>query len=426
MTKETETMFYQILREELIEAQGCTEPIAIAYAAARAGKELGEEPERMTLLVSGNMVKNAMGVVVPNSGGRRGCDVAAILGAIAGSDALSLEVLQHVTEADVRRMAELKDAGFCETVLVEEEEPLYISVRLQGRNHSSRVDIRHYHTNICYVSRDDEVLLDNTKRAEETETFQHKAELSFDSILEFARTADWHLLKEIMEPQVRLNTAIAEEGLRGHYGAEVGRTILETGPDCVRVRALAKAAAGSDARMGGCTLPVVINSGSGNQGITVSVAVYEYAKELEAGEEKLYRALAISNLMSIHIKKRIGALSAFCGAVSAAAGAGAGITYLLGGDSKAIGRTLVNALGNDCGIICDGAKSSCAAKIYSALSAGLLAAQMSLKGRVFQPGEGIVKDEIEKTIASVGHIGKDGMRSTDSVVLGIMLGREPA
>ena len=413
--------YYSILRHELVKAQGCTEPIAIAFAAAKARALLGVAPERIELSCSGNMVKNAMGVVVPNSGGARGIDVAAILGALGGEDGLELEVLSHVTEADIAQMQVLRTGSFCKCILCEDEEPLFIQVKAFSGEHWTQVTIRHTHTNITELIRDGVSVFAEQENENRSAPPPSKEILSFKNILDFAKNADVNTLKEILHPQIELNCNIAKEGLTHAYGAQVGQTVLDCQDDCVRTRACAKAAAGSDARMGGCLLPVVINSGSGNQGITVSVPVVEYASHLQAPEEKLYRALAISNPMAIHLQRYIGSLSAFCGAVSAACGSGAAIAYLLGGDDSTIARTVTNTLGNVSGIICDGAKSSCAAKIYSAVNAAVLAAEMSIHGRAFCPGEGIVTDDIETTIRSIGHVGKVGMRSTDSVVLNLML-----
>lgn len=420
----SESLFHEycrILRHELVKAQGCTEPIAIAFAAAKARALLGVFPDRMELACSGNMVKNAMGVIVPNSGGARGIDAAAILGVLGGEDGLALEVLSHITENEISRMQTLRKEGFCRCILQEEEEPLFIQVKVYSGEHWAEITIRSTHTNITGMVKDGVSVLENTPAEKAVSAVPSKELLSFENILRFAREADAETLGEIFEPQIETNCAIAREGLTRTYGACVGQTVLQTQESSVRTRACAKAAAGSDARMGGCLLPVVINSGSGNQGITVCVPVVEYAEHLQVSRETLYRALAISNLMAIHLKRHIGSLSAFCGAVSAACGSGAAIAYLLGGNDEAIAQTISNTLGNICGIICDGAKSSCAAKIYTSLNAAILAAEMSLSGRGFCPGEGIIASEIETTIQNTGHIGKTGMRTTDSVVLNLML-----
>ena len=415
--------FTRLLRRELIQAQGCTEPIAIAYAAATARRTLGEMPHHIELRCSGNIVKNAMGVVVPNSGGMRGIDVAAVLGILAGRDSMGLEVLHSVTPEDVETMKSLLATDFCRCILLEEEEPLYIDLTAFSDTTSARVVVRHAHTNITYISRGDEILRNDTREYEQTDSFLDKAALTMETILDYAAHEDMDTLRSLLEPQVRLNQAIAQEGITNDYGSAVGKTVLLNEAPSARTAACARAAAGSDARMGGCILPVVINSGSGNQGITVSVPVIEYARALGCTEEAMFRALAISNLTAIHLKSYIGSLSAFCGAVSAACGAGAAITYLLGGGYEEICRTVSNTLGNVGGILCDGAKSSCAAKIYSAVSAAILAAEMSMSGHGFSAGEGIVTDDIEDTIRNVGYVGKVGMRPTDSVVLQLMLSR---
>ena len=420
MTGELYETYREILRSELIPAQGCTEPIAVAYAAAKAREVLGCFPERLELRCSGNVIKNVMGVTIPRSGGRRGVDTAAILGALGGDPGAELQVLESVRAEHVARLDDLLASGYCRCALEKGVEKLFISVRAFAGGRSALVELQNRHTNITRIERDGEVLLDRPAADEET---CRKDALDLDRIFEYAETEDARILRSLLEPQARLNLAIAREGLEHPCGAQVGRTLLTAGGDNPAVRACALAAAASDARMSGCSLPVVINSGSGNQGITVSVPVAEYARFLGADEEKLCRALAISNLTALLQKRYIGSLSAYCGVVCAACGAGTAITYLLGGSREDMKRTVVNTLGTVSGMVCDGAKASCAAKIAAALNTAILAGEMARKGLVFQPGEGLVFGSAEDTVRSAGILGREGMRETDEVILQLMLSR---
>ncbi|MDO5520911.1 MAG: L-serine ammonia-lyase, iron-sulfur-dependent, subunit alpha [bacterium] len=422
MDKKVYDNYVKILENELVPALGCTEPIAIAYAAAKAKEILGLFPEHISLCCSGNIIKNVKGVVVPNSGGLRGIDVAATLGIVGGDASRQLEVLEDVTEEQIEKTKELVASGYCSCRLQEDVENLYIVARAEADGHYAEVTIINRHTLIKKIEKDGEVLLDH-KMEQESPNYIDKSLLNIESIVEFANQVAMEDIEEVIGQQIRLNTAIAKEGLSKPYGAQVGRTLLETYGTDVKVRARAKAAAGSDARMGGCSLPVVINSGSGNQGMTVSLPVIEYAVELGVVKETLYRALVVSNLIAIHQKKYIGSLSAYCGAVSAACGAGAGITYLYGGDVEEISQTITNTIGNVGGIVCDGAKSSCAAKIASSVDAAILAYSMGSKKRGFKPGEGIVQEDVEDTIRSIGYIGRVGMKNTDVEILNIMINR---
>ena len=414
--------YTEILQNELVPAMGCTEPIAIAYAAAAARKLLGEEVKEIKLCCSGNIIKNVKAVTVPNSGGQKGMQVAAILGVLGGDSDLKLEVLSTVTDEDREQCRKLVDTGFCKVSFQEEGPKLYIAVELLSENHKVKLEIANQHSNIIYMEKDGEVLY---KEGEEDKqdvisTGGDRSLMSLQGILDYANTVDLSLVRPSLQRQVEMNLAISQEGLDNPWGASVGKTILETWGSDVRACACARAAAGSDARMSGCPLPVVITSGSGNQGITVSMPVVEYAKALSISEEKMYRALIVSNLVSVYIKHYIGALSAFCGAVSASCGAGAGITYLCGGNYQRIGRTISNTLGNVGGIVCDGAKPSCAAKIASSVHAAILAHHMSMKDQGFHGGEGIVEEDVEKTIRNMGYIGKVGMQSTDREILKVM------
>lgn len=413
--------YVEILKSELVMALGCTEPIAIALASAKARQVLGCMPERIQVDCSGNVVKNVKGVTVPHSGGRKGIEAAAVLGVVGGNPDAELEVLQSVTAEHLTELAELmarKD--FCKCDLIENVENLYIVITAYAGEHSASVAIKDRHTNIVSIIKDGKVLYQ--QEAEERKlSGADKSLLSVRNILHFANEIDIEKIKEIIETQIKANTAIAQEGLSGDYGASVGKMLLKFYGDDIKTRAKAAAAAGSDARMSGCALPVVINSGSGNQGMTVSLPVIEYAKELNSSQEQLIRALAVSNLVSILQKRYIGSLSAYCGAVSAACGSGAGIAYLYGASYEQICQTIVNTLANVGGIVCDGAKPSCAAKIASSVDAAIMGYMLTMAGKGFEPGEGIVKGDIEETIKAIGHIGKDGMQATDLEILRIML-----
>lgn len=421
MKKDLYENYLLILKEELIPALGCTEPIALAYAAARARSVLGCFPEAMEARCSGNIIKNVKGVTVPNSGGLKGIEAAAILGAVGGDDGKELEVLSGVTEADIERTKELLAENFCRCELAEGVANLYICIRMTAGDESSEVVIEGTHTHISKIRKNDTLIYENTDGAGERKLCGDKSLLDVKDILEFAENVRMEDIREVIGRQIRMNTAICEEGLRNPYGAEVGRTLLAVYGDDVKVRARARAAAGSDARMNGCPLPVVINSGSGNQGMTCSLPVIEFAGELNVSEERLYRALVVSNLISVHQKKYIGSLSAYCGAVSAACGAGAAITWLYDGDYGAVCRTITNTIANVGGMICDGAKASCAAKIASAVDAAVMAHFLGAGHHCFQAGDGIVQSDVEKTIRSVGYVGKEGMKETDITILNLMI-----
>ncbi|MDO4329894.1 MAG: L-serine ammonia-lyase, iron-sulfur-dependent, subunit alpha [Lachnospiraceae bacterium] len=414
--------YVMILKNELVPALGCTEPIAIAYAAAKAREVLGVMPESMEMCCSGNIIKNVKGVTVPNSGGLKGIDVAATLGVVGGDAAKELEVLEGVTEAHIEETKKLVKQGFCQCTLQEGVENLYIVAKVFAGEHSAEVTIINRHTLITKIVKDDAVIYEH-QISESASEKGDKSLLNVKDILTFADTVALEDIEAVIRDQIEKNTAISQEGVIHPYGAQIGRTLLDVFGNDVRTRARAKAAAGSDARMGGCSMPVVINSGSGNQGMTVSLPVIEYAKEYEATKEQLYRALVVGNLISIHQKKYIGSLSAYCGAVSAACGAGAAITYLRGGTYEEVGLTIINTIGNVGGIVCDGAKSSCAAKIASAVDAAILAHYMAMKHVSFQPGEGIVQEDLEGTIKSMGYIGRVGMKMTDTEILNIMIDR---
>lgn len=411
--------YYAILKEELVPALGCTEPIAIAFASARARKLLGVCPDRIEVLCSGNIIKNAKSVTVPNSGGLKGISTSAILGAIGGNSDIYLEVLSTVTEAHrIKCRALLDVADYCSVRLLNEGINLHLRITVSNKDHKAIVEIANEHSNIIYEELDGEVLF---KKDLETNFSKDRIFMNVQDILTFAEEMDINLVKDILDPQIECNTRIAKEGLTNDYGAQVGKTLLAVYGNDIKTRAKAIAAAGSDARMSGCVLPVIINSGSGNQGMTVSLPVIEYAKELNVSQETLYRALVISNLIAIHQKTTLGRLSAYCGAVSAACGSASAITYLYGGDYDAITRTITNTLANVSGIVCDGAKPSCAAKIASAIDAGLMGHFMSINNNSFLSGDGLVKKNVEKTIESFGKMGRDGMKATDIEILKIMI-----
>ena len=413
--------FLSTLQKELIPALGCTEPIAIAYASAKARQVLGEKPDKIHLRCSGNIIKNVKGVAVPNAGGLKGVEAAAILGAIGGDADRELEVLQAVTEDHLAETRALLQTDYCTCSLQENVANLHIVAEVFAGDHRASVTIINRHTLITCIEKDGKVLFREDPVAPQEETTDWDL-WSVESILEYAETVDLSTVHSLLDGQIELNTAIAGAGLRRPFGAQIGRTLLEVCEDTVWTRAKARAAAASDARMGGCSLPVVINSGSGNQGLTVSLPVIEYAKHLGVSQEKLYRALVLSNLISIYQKHFIGSLSAFCGAVTAAAGCGAAITWLHGGTLENICDTIANTVANVGGMVCDGAKASCAAKIASAVDAAIMAHHLSMRGLKFQPGEGIIQDDPHKTIQSLGYIGRVGMKSTDVEILNLMLG----
>lgn len=422
LTKEMYDNYILILKSELIEALGCTEPIAIAYATAKAKAVLGKQPERMEVGCSGNIVKNVKGVVVPNTGGLIGIAAAAIAGVVGGDSDRGLQVLESVKDEQHEEIRRLIKEKYCDVYHLQGVENLYIEAKVYSGNESAEVCIENAHTNITKIVKNGKVLFENKAGDHnDPEEAGDRSLLTIKDIIEFADTVNLDEVRDILKNQIQMNTAISEEGLKNNYGVSVGKTLMKCYGDDVKIRARAKAAAGSDARMSGCSLPVVINSGSGNQGITASLPVIEYAKELKVSEDKLLRALIISNLTSIHQKALIGKLSAYCGAVSAAAGSGAGITYLHGGSYEEISRTIVNTIANVGGIVCDGAKPSCAAKIATAVEAAILGYQLSSQGRVFKGGEGLVKDGVEATIESFGRVGKRGMESTDVEIINIML-----
>lgn len=432
MNTTAKAAYGRILKKELVTAMGCTEPIAIAYAAAKCREILGTMPQCCHVRCSGNIVKNVMGVTVPNSGGMKGIDVAATLGILGGDAGRDLEVLQSVTEEHIEEAKALLENNFCTCALEQGVENLYILIKLTAGEEEAVVEIRNYHKNITRIEKNGEVLFQQERSCTEiaVKDDPDKALLNIADILEFAEAPDEETL-QLMEYQLRYNLAIAREGMEHRYGAQVGRTLLRgirtLNPDTARAGAKAYAAAGSDARMNGCAMPVVINSGSGNQGLTASLPVKIYADAYGIGRERMLRSLVVSNLIAIHQKQYIGSLSAYCGAVSAACGAGAAIAYLLGEKQSAaelyrqVADTITNTIATVGGMVCDGAKSSCAAKIATAVDCAITAYELSRYGNVFQPGEGLVMESVEDTIESVGRMGREGMHATDLEILQIML-----
>ena len=421
--------YVNILKEELVPAMGCTEPIAIAYAAAVLRETLGRPAERMEVEASGNIIKNVKSVFVPGTGGLRGIPAAAAAGMAAGDPSLDLEVLSQIGEAEQARIREYLARTPITVRLADSPLIFDILVRAWAGEDSALVRIANYHTHIVRIEKNGAILKDLPVQAATEEGLTDKSVLSVRGILEFAREADLSDVEETLSRQIRFNTAIAQEGLRGDYGANIGQVLLSAYGDDVKIRAKAMAAAGSDARMNGCGLPVVIVSGSGNQGLTASLPVIEYAKELGADQDTLYRALLVSDLITIHLKAEIGRLSAYCGAVSAGCGSGAGIAYLYGKDKpeeallKDVSHTIVNSLAVVSGMVCDGAKASCAAKIASAVDAGILGFTMYQQGQQFRGGDGIISKGVEETIHNIGLLATQGMRETDREILDIMTTR---
>jgi len=411
-----------ILRQELQSAMGCTEPIAIAYAAAVARETLKAIPDDVLVEVSGNIIKNVKSVIVPNTRGLKGIKAAAAAGIIAGDASKKLEVLSAVSDRQKEEIGAYYQKAKIRECLADTPLIFDIIITVRAGEDVAKVRIANHHTNIVRIERNGEVLFsgDIAEQDDQNSEVDHLA-LSVEMIHDFANSVDIEDVRDLLDRQIRCNMAIAEEGLRKNYGANIGKVLLASHEGSVRTRARAMAAAGSDARMSGCEMPVIINSGSGNQGITASVPVIVYARAYDLPPEKLYRALVLSNLIAIHEKTGIGKLSAYCGAISAGGAAGCGIAYLLNGSYDAIKHTLVNALAIVSGIICDGAKPSCAAKISEAVDAGIMGYEMYCHGQEFLDGDGIVKKGVERTITNVGSLARKGMKQTDQEILHIMI-----
>lgn len=415
-------IYSAILKEELIPAMGCTEPIAIAYAGAIIKDTLQTMPDTLELIISGNIIKNVKSVIVPHTGGRKGIATAIAAGICYGKTDCGLEVLSAASEAQTAML----DRFLENTRLTIKESdascPFDIQVSASNKNNTAYVRIIGKHTNVVSIRLNDKVLLEKPYEDKIIQAAQNRKLLTVKDIVAYAQTADIDAVKDVLDRQIAYNSAIAQAGLNNNYGANIGSILLASYGDNIQNRAKAYAAAGSDARMNGCELPVVINSGSGNQGITASVPIIEYAKHCKASEEQLYRALIVSNLVTIHLKTEIGCLSAYCGATSAGAGAGAGVCYLYGGGYDEIAHTIVNALAINSGMVCDGAKASCAAKIASAVEAGLLGMQMYQHQSQFYGGDGIIAKGVENTIRAVSALARDGMRETDHEIIRLMMG----
>ena len=412
--------YIAILEEELVLATGCTEPIAIAYCAAKLRQLLGCLPERMEAVLSGNILKNVKSVVVPNTGGRKGIPPAIAAGMVAGDAEKELQVIANISPDKFPEI----DA-FLERVAIDircGDSPCKLDIDLSAwaGEHSARVRITNNHTNVVHLEKDGEIIISLPISDAAEEQLTDKSCLNVRDILEFADKVDLKRVEHLLKRQIECNSAIAQEGLEGDWGAHIGKILLSDYSEDIKTKAKAYAAAGSDARMSGCEMPVVILSGSGNQGITACMPVVVYAKEIGASEEQLYRALLVSDLITVHQKTGIGRLSAYCGAISAGVGAGAGICYLLGGDYVAVAHTVVNAVAILSGTICDGAKPSCAAKIAAAVDAGILGYHMYVNRKEFRRGEGIVGNSVDATIANVGRLAQQGMQETDQTILRIM------
>ncbi len=421
-----------ILIGELKVALGCTEPIAIAYAGAKAREVLGVMPQSCAVRCSGNMVKNVKGVVVPNSNGLRGIAVAAVLGIVGGNPDLELAVLEEVTDAHRKTVKKLLEEDFCDCILAEGVENLYVEVEVRAEDQSASVEIQEYHSNITRIVKNGTVLLqkEQEKKADEGAPAD-KSKINLRSILEFADTLEVADVEDVISRQFDYNISISKEGLQGNWGVQAGKTLLSQEKEpSLRIRARAAAAAGSDARMGGCPLPVVINSGSGNQGITLALPLHTYAEAYQFPMDIRIRALALANLIAVHQKKYIGQLSAYCGAVSAATASACGIAYMLMYKThsreeiyQVIGDTITNSICTIGGMVCDGAKSSCATKISAAVETALTSMELAMEGHVFQPKEGLTMDHVEDTICAVGRMGRQGMLGTDLEIIHIMLGK---
>lgn len=413
------SIYVQILKEELVMAMGCTEPIAISYACAKATQVLDHLPDRIVVKASGSIIKNVKSVIVPHTNGLKGIEVAAAAGALYGDANAKLEVLSSATREQIEELPEYVQNTNITVQHIEQGHVFDLEINVYYEQEHASVRIVDTHTNIVQIEKDWKVIFED-----KTTSLEHKADhsaLIMKQIWDFAKTVDIEDVKEILDRQIACNMAIANEGIHNSYGANIGHVILNMDLDCVKIRAKAYAAAGSDARMNGCELPVVINSGSGNQGIACCVPVVVYAKELNSTQEQLYRALVLSNLTAIYIKTGIGTLSAFCGAVSAGAAAGAGIAYLHDGTYEEIQHTIVNALAILSGTICDGAKASCAAKIASSIDAGIMGYYMYKNKQQFYAGDGIVAHSVDETIQNIGTLGSQGMLQTNDKIIEMMI-----
>lgn len=413
-------MYINILKEELLPAMGCTEPICLAYAAAKAREVLGAMPDKVDILASGNIIKNVKSVIVPNTNGMKGLKASVAIGIVGGDPDKKLEVIAGVTNEQKEEAKIFTETVPMNITHIESGEQLDVTVILYKEAHSASVRITNFHTNIVLIKKNNDILFESNTIAVPSKELTDRSVLNMESIYDFANSVDIEDVKELLGRQLKYNKAISEEGLKNNWGANIGSLLLHNYGNDVRIKAKAWAAAGSDARMNGCEMPVIINSGSGNQGITVSMPVLAYAHEYNIEEERIYRALCVSNLTAIHQKTMIGRLSAYCGAISAGCASACGVAYLLGEDLETISQTLSNSLAITSGVICDGAKASCAAKIATAIDSGLMGYYMCKNKNNFCNGDGIIGDDIEKTIKNVGTLASKGMRETDKVIIGIM------
>ena len=413
----------EILKRELVPAMGCTEPIAIAYCAAKAREALGALPDKITVAASGNIIKNVKSVIVPNTEGRKGIEAAAAIGVLAGDASAELEVIARVKPEDKAQLSQYMETTDIQVEAAQSEHVLDIIVTVSKGTDTAQVQVVNEHTNIVKICKNNQIILEK-EIVDTAEPGKPDYEcMTIEDIYDFAMTCDLADVQELLDRQIAYNTAISDEGLKNDYGANIGKTLLKAYGNEIHIRARARAAAGSDARMNGCEMPVVINSGSGNQGMTVSLPVIEYAKELGSSQEELYRALLLSNLVTLHEKEGIGRLSAYCGAISAGAGAGAGIAWLCSKDYESVIHTIVNALAITSGIVCDGAKASCAAKISAAVDAGIMGFEMYRNGQQFYGGDGLVLKGVENTIRNISRLGRIGMKETDKEIIKMMIGQ---
>ena len=413
--------YVRILKEELVKAMGCTEPIALAYCAALARQQCGELANRVVVYASGSIIKNVKSVIVPHTGHLKGIEAAVAAGIVAGDASKELEVLADITPQQIEAIHNYLKTADIEVKYLDQGCVFDMMVEMVGENHRATVRIQNTHTNVVYIEKDGQTILDKLKNGKDGHTNADYMLLDIEAIVDFANSADLDDVKDILDTQIECNSAIAKEGMENDYGANIGKVLLKTNGNDVRNQAKAYAAAGSDARMNGCEMPVVINSGSGNQGLTASVPVMVYAKYLGCTKQQLYRGLLVSNLCAIRLKRPIGTLSAYCGVVSAGAAAGAGVAYLKGADYDTIKHTLVNALSVLSGMICDGAKASCAAKIALGVEMGLFGYDMYQSGQQFYHGDGIVQNGVEQTIEAVGRVAREGMKSTNDEIIDIMI-----
>ncbi len=421
MQKDLYKTFCNILEEELITASGCTEPIALALASSKCIDVLGAFPEKITVNVSGNMIKNVKGVTIPGTSDLKGIEYSVILGAIVNNHLKGLDVLHDITESDIKFAKEVYNKKICVINRVKNDVKLYIEIIMEKGNETAEVEVMHTHTNITKVIKNGVNIFFNPCSLDDfNSSLTDRSKLNIKNILDFANDLDISDVYNVLTHQINCNYEIAKEGIKNDYGLSVGKTLMESGNCCVKEKMKAYTASGSDARMGGCDLPVVINSGSGNQGLTIANGIYIYCQKNKIDNDKMYRGLVVANLVAIHIKSKIGRLSAFCGVVSASIGVGAGISYIVDGSYNVISNTIKNGIGNLSGVICDGAKSSCAIKIASSVDASLLAHQLALKGKVIDDGIGIICECVEETIDNISIIASQAMVETDEMILNIM------